>query len=168
MRTIPNLFEHYTIVLLSFTYLGLLSYLYNRRLLPLWADLVCQPVQRLLYLYTYLYYSNCNMLLTASYLISLLAHAIYLTYLVKLYVLSNVCILDFTPLSYCTSVNRAVAYGARCCIGILWHRSGSACPAAGVCDAFVSSRMHVCVCGRRAACMRLKPNPVYCINLNGT
>ena len=62
MRTIPNLFEHYTIVLLSFTftYLGLLSYLYNRRLLPLWADLVCQPVQRLLYLYTYLYYSNCN------------------------------------------------------------------------------------------------------------
>ena len=39
-----------------------------------------------------------------------------------------------------------------------------------VCDAFVSSRMHVCVCvcGRRAACMRLKPNPVYCINLNGT
>ena len=148
MRTIPNLFEHYTIVLLSFTftYLGLLSYLYNRRLLPLWADLVCQPVQRLLYLYTYLYYSNCNMLLTASYLISLLAHAIYLTYLVKLYVLSNVCILDFTPLSYCTSVNRAVAYGARCCIGVLWHRSGSACPAAGVCDAFVSSRMHVCVC----------------------
>ena len=84
MRTIPNLFEHYTIVLLSFTYLGLLSYLYNRRFLPLWADLVCQPVQRLLYLYTYLYYSNCNMLLTASYLISLLAHAIYLTYLVKL------------------------------------------------------------------------------------
>ena len=172
MRTIPNLFEHYTIVLLSFTYLGLLSYLYNRRLLPLWADLVCQPVQRLLYLYTYLYYSNCNMLLTASYLISLLAHAIYLTYLVKLYVLSNVCILDFTPLSYCTSVNRAVAYGARCCIGVLWHRSGSACPAAGVCDAFVSSRMHVCVCvcvcGRRAACMRLKPDPVYCTNLNGT
>ena len=170
MRTIPNLFEHYTIVLLSFTftYLGLLSYLYNRRLLPLWAYLVCQPVQRLLYLYTYLYYSNCNMLLTASYLISLLAHAIYLTYLVKLYVLSNVCILDFTPLSYCTRVNRAVAYGARCCIGVLWHRSGSACPAAGVCDAFVSSRMHVCVCGRRAACMRLKLNPVYCINLNGT
>ena len=170
MRTIPNLFEHYTIVLLSFTftYLGLLSYLYNRRLLPLWADLVCQPVQRLLYLYTYLYYSNCNMLLTASYLISLLAHAIYLTYLVKLYILSNVCILDFTPLSYCTSVNRAVAYGARCCIGVLWHRSGSACPAAGVCDAFVSSRMHVCVCGRRAACMRLKPDPVYCTNLNGT
>ena len=58
-----KLLEHYTIVHLLYTYLGLLSYLYNRRLLPLWADLVCQPVQRLLYLYTYLYYSNCNMLL---------------------------------------------------------------------------------------------------------
>ena len=68
--------------------------LYNRRLLPLWADLVCQPVQRLLYLYTYLYNSNCNMF--ATYLISLLAHAIYPTYLIKLYVFSNVCILDFT------------------------------------------------------------------------
>ena len=148
MRTIPNLFEHYTIVLLSFTftYLGLLSYLYNRRLLPLWADLVCQPVQRLLYLYTYLYYSNCNMLLTASYLISLLGHAIYLTYLVKLYVLSNVCILDFTPISYCTSVNRAVAYGARCCIGVLWHRSGSACPAAGVCVTHSCPLACMCVC----------------------
>ena len=85
MRTIPNLLEHYTIVLLLFTYLCLLSYLYNRRLLPLWADMLCQPVERLLYLYTYLYYSNCcNMLLTASYLISSLAHAMYPTYLVKL------------------------------------------------------------------------------------
>ena len=129
MRTIPKLLEHYTIVLLLYTYLGLLSYLYNRRLLPLWADLVCQPVHILLYLYTYLYYSNCNMLRkVATYLISLLAHAIYPTYLIKLYVLSNVCMLDFTPLSYCASVDRAVAYVARCCIGILWHRSGSVCP----------------------------------------
>ena len=32
----------------------------------------------------------------ATYLISLLAHAIYPTYLIKLYVFSNVCILDFT------------------------------------------------------------------------
>ena len=78
----------------AYTNLSLLSYLYNRRLLPLWADLVCQPVQRLLYLYTYLYNSNCNMF--ATYLISLLAHAIYPTYLIKLYVFSNVCILDFT------------------------------------------------------------------------
>ena len=74
MRTIPKLLEHYSIVLLLYTNLSLLSYLYNRRLLPLWADLVCQPVQRLLYLYTYLYNSNCNMF--ATYLISLLAHAI--------------------------------------------------------------------------------------------
>ena len=97
MRTIPKLLEHYSIVLLLYTNLSLLSYLYNRRLLPLWADLVCQPVQRLLYLYTYLYNYNCNMLLNvATYLISLLAHAIYPTYLIKLYVLSNVCILDFT------------------------------------------------------------------------
>ena len=169
MRTIPNLLEHYTIVLLLFTYLGLLSYLYNRRLLPLWADLVCQPVQRLLYLYTYLYYSNCNMLLTASYLISLLAHAIYPTYLVNLYVLSNVCILDFTSLSYCASVNRAmIAYGARCCIGILWHRPGSACPAAGVCVTHSCHLACMCVYGRRAACTRLRPDPVYCTNLNGT
>ena len=94
MRTIPKLLEHYSIVLLLYTNLSLLSYLYNRRLLPLWADLVCQPVQRLLYLYTYLYNSNCNMF--ATYLISLLAHAIYPTYLIKLYVFSNVCILDFT------------------------------------------------------------------------
>ncbi len=86
MRTIPKLLEHYTIVLLLCTYLGLLSYLCNRRLLQLCADLVCQPVQRLLYLYTYLYYSNCNMLLNvATYLISLLAHAIYPTYLINLY-----------------------------------------------------------------------------------
>ena len=86
MRTIPKLLEHYTIVLLLYTYLGLLSYLYNRRLLPLWADLVCQPVQRLRYLYTYLYNSNCNILLNvATYLISLVAHAIYPTYLIKLY-----------------------------------------------------------------------------------
>ena len=156
MRTIPKLLEHYTIVLLLFTYLGLRSYLFNRRLFPLWTYLVFQPVQRLLYLYTYLHYSNCNMLLNvATYLISVLAHAIYPTYLIKLYVLSNVCILDFTPLSYCASVDRAVAYVARCCIGILWHRSGSACPAAGVCDAFVSSRMHVCMCGRRAAHARV-------------
>ena len=91
----------------------------------------------------------------ATYLISLLAHAIYPTYLIKLYVLSNVCILDFTQISYCASVDRAVAYVARCCIGILWHRSGSACPAAGVCDAFVSSRMNVCMCGRRAAHARV-------------
>ena len=94
MRTIPILLEHYSIVLLLYTNLSLLSYLYNRRLLPLWADLVCQPVQRLLYLYTYLYNSNCNMF--ATYLISLLAHAIYPTYLIKLYVFSNACILDFT------------------------------------------------------------------------
>ena len=94
MRTIPKLLEHYSIVLLLYTNLSLLSYLYNRRLLPLWADLVCQPVQRLLYLYTYLYNSNCNMF--ATYLISLLAHAIYPTYLIKLYVFSNVYILDFT------------------------------------------------------------------------
>ena len=41
------------------------------------------------------YYSNCcNMLLTASYLISLLAHAIYPTYLVKLCVLSNVYLIS--------------------------------------------------------------------------
>ena len=170
MRTIPNLglLEHYTIVLLLFTYLGLLSYLYNRRLLPLLADMACQPVQIWLYLYTYLYYSNCNMLLTASYLISLLAHAIYPTYLVNLYVLSNVCILDFTPLSYCASVNRAVAYGARCCIGILWHRSGYACPAAGVCVTHACPLACMCVYGRRAACTRLRPYPVYCTNLNGT
>ena len=78
--TIPKWLEHYTIVHLLYTYLGLLSYLYNRRLLPPWADLVCQPVQRMLYLYTYLYYSNCNMLLkVATYVISLLAHAIYPT-----------------------------------------------------------------------------------------
>ena len=32
----------------------------------------------------------------ATYLISLFAHAIYPTYLIKLYVLSNICILDFT------------------------------------------------------------------------
>ena len=120
MRTIPKLLEHYTIVLLLCTYLGLLSYLCNRRLLQLCADLVCQPVQRLLYLYTYLYYSNCNVLLkVATYLISSLAYAIYPTYLIKLYVLSNVCMLDFTPLSYCANVDRAVAYVARCCIGIL-------------------------------------------------
>ena len=157
MRTIPNLLEHYTIVLLLFTYLCLLSYLYNRRLLPLLADLLCQPVQRLLYLYTYLYYSYCcNMLLTASYLISFLAHAIYPTYLVKLYVLSNVCILDFNPFPYCAIVDRAVAYVARCCVGnTLWHRSGSVCPTAGGCDAFVSSRMYVCMCGRRAAHARV-------------
>ena len=94
MRTIPKLLEHYSIVILLYTNFSLLSYLYNRRLLPLWADLVCQPVQRLLYVYTYLYNSNCNMF--ATYLISLLAHAIYPTYLIKLYALSNVCILDFT------------------------------------------------------------------------
>ena len=34
--------------------------------------------------------------IVVTYLISLLAHAIYPTYLIKLYVLSNVCILDFT------------------------------------------------------------------------
>ena len=110
MRTISKLLEHYTIVRLLFTYLGLLRYIHGRRILPLWSDRVCQPVQRLLYLYTYLFYSNCNMLLNVTtYLIRLLAHAIYPTYLINLHVLSNVCILDFTPLSYCASVDRAVA-----------------------------------------------------------
>ena len=155
MRTIPKLLEHYTIVLLFYTYLGLLSYRYNRRLLPLWADLVCQPVQRVLYLYTYLYYSNCNMLLkVATYLISLLVHAIYPTYLIKLYVLSNACMLDFTPLSYCASVDRAVAYVARCCIGILWHRSGYVCPAASVCVTHSCPLACMCVCVRGVQRMR--------------
>ena len=111
------------------------------------------------------------MLLTASNLISLLAHAIYPTYLVKLCVLSNVCILDFNPFPYCAIVDRAVAYVARCCIGnTLRHRSGSACPVAGVCDAFVSSRMHVCMCGRRAVRARVfgARQLLYCTNLNGT
>ena len=36
------------------------------------------------------------LLKVATYLIRLLAHAIYPTYLIMLYVLSNVCMLDFT------------------------------------------------------------------------
>ena len=66
MRTIPKLLEHYTIVRLLFTDVGLLRYLHDRGLLSLWSDLVCQPVQKLLYLYAYLYYSNCNMLLNVA------------------------------------------------------------------------------------------------------
>ena len=166
MRTIPKLLEHYSIVLLLYTNLSLLSYLSNRRPLPLWEDLVCQPVQRLLYLYTYLYNSNCNMF--ATYLISLLAHAIYPTYLIKLYVFSNVCILDFTH----SPIVQVLTEPSHMLLGVVSLSCGidrvlpvmrpvcvtHSCPLACMC---------VCVeaCG---ACARLLPEPLYCTNLNGT
>ena len=92
---------------------------YNRRLLPLMGRSGVPARARLLYLYTYLYNSNCNMLLNvAIYLISLLSHAIYPTYLIKLYVLSNVCIIDFTH----SPIVQVLTEPSHMLLGILWHR----------------------------------------------